>query len=295
MSQFASKFQNALDTVRRDASNAKNHPWYLLVVFVIVLYTGLVATKLSRKTTNLLKSPILKMLMILLIAYISKHDITIALLLTIAFMVCCMTCLRNDMNVVLSEKFDLGLGLGITSEVPPPMSESGLESEEGLGMWDSFVNKLSSLLGISEPSAEEVVYSQRSSMPPPRVPALREPDNVRLTDLAYGNQGDSLEPVEEAPVLYTQKDMSELRNLDEAMEKKVAAVYNEVKKVEQVTGETVRPEQLKDICSRVSENYNFNKRSVTQVNDSYVPRLAMPSEVTGVPEGSMSMSSFANV
>ena len=57
------------------------------------------------------------------------------------------------------------------------------------------------------------------------------------------------------------------------MEDKVSKVVEIAKKIEATTGRTINNEELRDLCSRVSDEHSFNMESLDEIADDQPRRV----------------------
>ena len=210
-----------------------------LFVFLI-LYASVAAPKLPRYVAKLFDNTFFKLVILFLIAYVSRKNPTVALVAALGLMISIMTLNKYELGEMMSvvnkngENYASEDNMSYQQEAINDYKNDIVKNE-----YNNAVRQQEQLQEQEQEQEHELVHEQ--DYEPARVPVY-EPE---------------LEP-ELEPVYEPEQ--------EQTMDDKIIKVIEQVKEVEEQTGKPINETELRSLCATVSDEHTFSMGSLMDLN-----------------------------
>ena len=215
-----------------------------LFVFLI-LYASVAAPKLPRYVAKLFDNTFFKLVILFLIAYVSRKNPTVALVAALGLMISIMTLNKYELGEMMSvvnkngENYASEDNMSYQQEAINDYKNDIVKNE-----YNNAVRQQEQLQEQEQEQEHELVHEQ--DYEPARVPVY-EPE---------------LEP-ELEPVYEPEQ--------EQTMDDKIIKVIEQVKEVEEQTGKPINETELRGLCATVSDEHSFSMGSLMDLNEAKKP------------------------
>lgn len=214
-----------------------------LFVFLI-LYASVAAPKLPRYVAKLFDNTFFKLVILFLIAYVSRKNPTVALVAALGLMISIMTLNKYELGEMMSvvnkngENYASEDNMSYQQEAINDYKNDIVKNE-----YNNAVRQQEQLQEQEQEQEHELVHEQ--DYEPARVPVY-EPEHEPVES--------EYEPVQE-----------------QTMDDKIIKVIEQVKEVEEQTGKPINETELRSLCATVSDEHTFSMGSLMDLNEAKKP------------------------